>query len=63
MFCDDKFSYVIPPLLLKRVDELNVQIPEDVKQLVVATVNAKEEVEKTAYNIRLAKIIEDVFAE
>lgn len=63
VFCDDKFSYVIPPLLLKQVDELNVQIPEDVKQLVVATVNAKEEVEKTEYNIRLTKIIEDVFAE
>lgn len=61
VFCDDKFSYVIPPLLLKQVDELNVQIPENVKQLVVATVNAKEEVEKTAYNIRLTKIIEDVF--
>lgn len=57
----DKFSYVIPPLLLKQVDELNVPIPENVKQLVVATIDAQEEFEKTKYNMRLAKIIEDIF--
>lgn len=57
VYCD-KFSYVIPPLLLKQVDELNVQIPENVKQLVVASVNAKDKVEKTAYNVKLDKIIE-----
>lgn len=54
---DEKFNYTLSQSLLKQVDELNVQVPENVKQLVVATIGAKKLSEKRKYNTKLTNII------
>lgn len=54
----DESNSIVLPFLFELVNDLNVQIPENVKQLVVDAVDAKEESEKIKYNIKLANIIE-----
>lgn len=58
---DGKFNRILPPLLLEQVDELDTQIPENVKQLVVATVNAKEESEKRKYYAKFIEILRKIY--
>lgn len=58
---DGEFNRILPPLLLEQVDELGAQIPENVKQLVVATVNAKEESEKRKYYTKFIEILRKIY--
>lgn len=58
---DGEFNRILPPLLLKQVDELGAQIPENVKQLAVATVNAKEESEKRKYYAKFIEILRKIY--
>lgn len=54
---DEKFNYTLSQSLLKQIDGFNIQIPENVKQLVVATISAKKISEKRKYNTKLINII------
>lgn len=53
----EKFNYTLSQSLLKQIDDLNVKIPENVKQLVVTTISTKKESEKRKYYTKLANII------
>lgn len=54
---NEKFNYTLSQSLLKRVGDLSVQIPENVKQLVVDTISAKKISEKRKYNTKMVNIM------
>lgn len=58
----EKFNYTFTQSLLKQIDDLNVQIPENVKQLVVVTVGAKKLSEKRKYYTKLTNVINQISA-
>lgn len=59
---NEKFNYTLSQSLLKQIDDLNVQIPENVKQLVVAIISTKKISEKRKYDSKLIKIIAQISA-
>lgn len=58
----EKFNYTFTQSLLKQIDDLNIQIPENVKQLVVVTVGAKKLSEKRKYYTKLTNVINQISA-
>lgn len=57
----EKFNHNLPQQLLKQIDNLNVQIPENVKQLVVDTIGAKKLSEKRKYYTKFIKILHTIY--
>lgn len=53
----DKFDCVTSPLLLKQVEDLNVTLPEEVKNLVVDTMNDTTEDGRVRRNVELSLAI------
>lgn len=56
-----KFNCTFTQSLLKQIDDLNVQIPENVKQLVVDTIDAKKLSEKRKYYTKFIKILHTIY--